>query len=222
MRILLYESNLIRAIIFIFEKILYLKIFNYLWRCLNISSKELQINESIRDPEVRLINSNGNQEGIVPIAKALAIAEESGLDLVKIAGKANPPVCKIMDYGKYKFEIAKKEKEAKKNQRVIEIKEVRLSLRIADNDFNTKVNYAKGFADAGNKIKVSVRFKGREKDHPEIGYELMEKFKDACKYFAGINGSVKVEGRSLSMILDPQKKINDNSLKKGSEAGAEA
>ena len=193
-----------------------------MWRCLIISSKELQINESIRDAEVRLINSNGNQEGIVPISKALAMAEESNLDLVKIADKAKPPVCKIMDYGKYKFEIAKKEKEAKKNQRVIDVKEVRLSLRIAENDFNTKVNYAKGFAESGNKIKVSVRFKGREKDHPEIGYELMERFKEACKYFAGINGSVKVEGRSLSMILDPHKKINNNSLKKGSEAGTEA
>ena len=91
-----------------------------------------------------------------------------------------------------------------------------------ENDFNTKVNYAKGFAESGNKIKVSVRFKGREKDHPEIGYELMERFKEACKYFAGINGSVKVEGRSLSMILDHHKKINNNSLKKGSEAGTDA
>ena len=153
------------------------------------------------------------------------MAEESNLDLVKIADKAKPPVCKIMedDLPSVSVRVVEKhEKEAKKNQRVIDVKEVRLSLRIAENDFNTKVNYAKGFAESGNKIKVSVRFKGREKDHPEIGYELMERFKEACKCFAGINGSVKVEGRSLSMILDPQKKINNNSLKKGSEAGTEA
>ena len=127
-----------------------------------ISSKELLINEEIRDKEVRLVGTEGEQLGVVPLATAQNMAIEKNLDLVKIAPQATPPVCKIMDYGKYKFEQAKREKEARKNQKVIEIKEVRLSLNIDTNDFNTKVNRAIKFLEGGDKVKASLRFRGRE------------------------------------------------------------
>ena len=146
------------------------------WRCLTISKQELQINNEIRDRELRVINSDGTQLGIMPLNKALGIAAEQNLDLVKIAPQAKPPVCKIMDYGKYRFEQAKREKEARKNQRVIEIKEIRLSLNIDTHDFNTKLSHARKFISAGNKVKVSIRFRGREMGHPEIGTEIMKKF----------------------------------------------
>ena len=131
-------------------------------RCFAIANKELQINEEIRDKEVRLIDAEGNQAGIVPIAKALEAAAAKNLDLVKIAPNAVPPVCRVMDYGKFRFEQAKREKEARKNQHVVEIKEIRLSPGIDVNDLNVKVNHAKRFLKAGNKVKVSVRFRGRE------------------------------------------------------------
>ena len=136
---------------------------------MNISTKETQINEEIRDKEVRVIDIDGTQIGVVPIEEAMRLAEEKNTDLVKIAPQANPPVCKIMDYGKYRFEQAKREKEAKKNQRIIEIKEVRLSLNIDTHDFETKVGHAVKFLKAGNRVKVSIRFRGREMAHPENG-----------------------------------------------------
>ena len=140
---------------------------NVFWRCLTISNKELQINEEIRDREVRVIGPDGAQLGIMSAQKALDLALSKNLDLVKIAPQATPPVCKIIDYGKYRFEQAKREKEARKNQRIVEIKEVRLSLNIDTHDFETKVGHAMRFLKEGNKVKASIRFRGREMGHPE-------------------------------------------------------
>lgn len=172
-----------------------------IWRCLNIATKETQINEEIRDKEVRVIDSDGNQLGVMPIEEALRLAEEKNTDLVKIAPQAKPPVCKIMDYGKYRFEQAKREKEAKKNQRVIEIKEVRLSLNIDTHDFETKVGHAVKFLKSGNRVKVSIRFRGREMAHPENGLVTMSKFADACSEFGTVEKPAKLEGRSMLMFL---------------------
>ena len=133
----------------------------------------MQINEQIRDREVRVIGPDGGQIGIMSARDAQRIAYEKNLDLVKISPTANPPVCRIMDYGKYRFEQAKREKEARKNQHIVEIKEVRLSLNIDTHDFNTKVNHAMRFLKEGNKVKVSIRFRGSEMGHPEIGNEIM-------------------------------------------------
>ena len=173
-------------------------------RCFNISTKELQINEEIRDKEVRVITDDGEQLGIMSAAEALKIAEERDLDLVKIAPQAQPPVCKIINYGKYRFEQAKREKEAKKNQRVIEIKEVRLSLNIDTHDFETKVNHAKKFLASGNKVKVSIRFRGREMAHTELGLVPMQKFAEALSENANVEKPAKVEGRSMLMFLAPK------------------
>ena len=168
---------------------------------MNIATKETQINEEIRDKEVRVIDSDGNQLGVMPIEEALRLAEEKNTDLVKIAPQAKPPVCKIMDYGKYRFEQAKREKEAKKNQRVIEIKEVRLSLNIDTHDFETKVGHAIKFLKSGNRVKVSIRFRGREMAHPENGLVTMSKFADACSEFGTVEKPAKLEGRSMLMFL---------------------
>ena len=136
--------------------------------------------------------------------EALALAEKSNLDLVKIAPGANPPVCKIMDYGKFRFEQAKREKEAKKNQKVIEIKEVRLSLNIDTGDFNTKVNHALRFLRDGNKVKVSIRFRGREMAHTELGLDVMQRFAEACSETGSVEKAAKLEGRSMLMFLVPK------------------
>ena len=149
------------------------------WRCFGISTKtqDHQINEEIRDKEVRLIGSDGEQLGVMSSAQALKIADEAGLDLVKISPKAVPPVCKVMDYGKFRFEQAKREKEAKKNQHVVEIKEVRMSPGIDVGDFNTKLRSAQKFLSEGNRVKVTVRFRGREMAHTEIGLNLLQGFR---------------------------------------------
>ena len=168
---------------------------------MDISTKETQINEEIRDKEVRVIDSEGNQLGVMPIEDALRLAEEKNTDLVKIAPQAKPPVCKIMDYGKYRFEQAKREKEAKKNQRVIEVKEVRLSLNIDTHDFETKVGHAIKFLKGGNRVKVSIRFRGREMAHPENGLVTMSKFADACSEYGTVEKPAKLEGRSMLMFL---------------------
>lgn len=177
-------------------------VFNFIrWRCFDISIKELLINEDIKDKEVRVINSNGEQMGIMSINDALNLAYENNLDLAKIAPGANPPVCKIMDYGKYRFEQTKKEKEAKKNQKVIELKEVRLSLNIDVGDINTKVNQATKFFKDGAKVKVSIRFRGREMAHPELGVEVMEKFADRLSDIAVVEKPAKLEGRNMLMFM---------------------
>ncbi len=174
-------------------------------RCFSISKSELPINEEIRDKEVRVITNEGEQLGIMSAKDALKAAEDRNLDLVKIAPGAQPPVCKIMDYGKYRFDQAKREKEAKKNQKVIELKEVRLSLNIDVHDFNTKVNQAKKFIANGNKLKVSIRFRGREMGHPEIGQANMERFAEAMAEVANVEKAAKMEGRNMLMFMAPKK-----------------
>ena len=171
---------------------------------LPISKQELQINEQIRDKELRVIDSDGTQLGIMPLRRAMELAEQENLDLVKIAPQANPPVCKIIDYGKYRFEQAKREKEARKNQRVVEIKEVRLSLNIDTHDFETKRNHALRFISEGNKVKVSIRFRGREMGHPELGQEIMQRFADAMSEVANVEKPAKLEGRTMLMFLAPK------------------
>ncbi len=187
-------------------------IFIYIWRCIpikpnNNNSKELLINEKIdfdASKTVRIIGKDNEQLGLVAFEKAIDMAYDSGLDLVLIAAQAEPPVCRIMDYGKYRYERDKREKEAKKKQQVVDIKEVQLSCRIDTNDFNTKVNRARGFLEHGDKVKVVVRFKGRQMSHQEIGQDLLMKFQDACKDICIIDKQPKLEGRFLSMFLAPQ------------------
>ena len=169
-----------------------------------IGIKEMQINEEITDKEVRLISNDGEQLGIVSAAQAQKLAAENNLDLVKIAPQAKPPVCKIMDYGKYRFEQSKREKEAKKNQRVIEIKEIRLSPNIDVHDFDTKVGHARKFLSAGNKTKVSIRFRGREMTHTDLGLTIMAQFAEKCADIASVEKPAKLEGRQMLMFLAPK------------------
>lgn len=173
-------------------------------RCLLISTKELQINEEIRDKEIRVITDDGEQLGIMSAKDALKEAEKRSLDLVKIAPNAQPPVCKIMDYGKYRFDKAKKEKEAKKNQKVIETKEIRLSVNIDTHDFDTKVNHALKFLKAGNKVKVSIRFRGREMAHAHLGNGIMDRFAEAVGELGNVDKPAKLEGRQMLMFLSPK------------------
>ena len=174
------------------------------WRCILIAIKELQINEQIRDSEVRVIGADGEQLGIMSSRDAQALADEKNLDLVKIAPTATPPVCRIMDYGKYRFEQSKREKEARKNQHVVELKEVRLGLNTDVGDYNTKYRHAIRFLQDGNKVKVSIRFRGRELGHPEIGHEAMKRFAEACSEFANVEKPSKLEGRHMLMFLAPK------------------
>ena len=168
---------------------------------LTIAKLDHQLNEEIRDKEIRLIGADGAQLGIVSAAAANAMAEEQGLDLVKISPNAVPPVCKLMDYGKYKFEQTKRDKEAKKNQRVVEIKEVRMSPGIDVNDFNVKVRNAQRFLADGNRVKVAVRFRGREMAHTDIGKRLLEKFAEDCAEVATMDKEPKLDGRHMTMFL---------------------
>lgn len=171
---------------------------------MHVISKEHIINERIRDKEIRLIGSEGEQLGIVSSQQALDIAAEKNLDLVKIAPNAVPPVCKIMDYGKYRFEIAKKEKEQRKNQKIVETKEVRLTPNIDDHDFFTKVNNAKKFLKSGNKVKVTVRFRGREVTHSSLGEDILNRFKDETAEVGTVDKAPKMEGRNMSMFISPK------------------
>ncbi len=164
----------------------------------------MQINEQIHDSEIRVIGEDGAQLGLMSAEQALELADERGLDLVKIAPTATPPVCRIMDYGKYRFEQAKKEKEARKNQKQVETKEIRLSLNIDVADFNTKAKHAMKFLQDGNKVKVSIRFRGREMGHPEIGLDTMTRFADACAEVAAVEKPAKMEGRHMLMFLAPK------------------
>lgn len=175
-------------------------------RCIRISTKELQINEEIREKEVRVITDDGEQLGIMSSEDALKQAEERGFDLVLIAPAAKPPVCKIMDYGKYRFEMAKREKEARKNQRIVEIKEIRLSLNIDKHDFDTKVGHAIKFLSGGDKVKVSIRFRGREMAHPENGLVIMSDFSEAVQEYGSIEKAAKLEGRQMLMFIAPKTK----------------
>ena len=163
----------------------------------------MQINEQIRDREVRVISADGEQLGIMSAKEALKKAEEKNLDLVKIAPNAKPPVCKIMDYGKYRFEQAKREKEARKNQKTVSIKELRISPSIDDHDFETKINHAKKFLQDGDKVKVSIRFRGREIHHSALGAKNLERFRDTLSEYGTSDKPPKLEGRSMSLIISP-------------------
>ena len=171
---------------------------------MTIANLAHQINEEITDKEVRLIGSEGEQLGIMSAEDALRIAIEHDLDLVKIAPGSNPPVCRVMDYGKYRFEQTKKEKEAKKNQRIIEVKEIRMSPGIDTNDFNTKLKNAQKFLSDGDRVKVSVRFRGREMAHTDIGEVLLRDFADKCAEIANLDKAPKLEGRNMSIFLSPK------------------
>lgn len=163
----------------------------------------MQVNEQIRDREVRVVSADGEQLGVMSSKDALALAETKGLDLVNIAPTAKPPVCKIMDFGKYKFELQKREKQNRKNQKIVNIKEVQLSPSIDTNDFNTKCNHAKRFLKAGDKVKVCVRFRGRELTHSEIGEVLLNRFAEACAEEGSVERPAKLEGRNMTMFLAP-------------------
>ena len=166
---------------------------------------ELMINEQIRDKEIRLIDENGEQLGIVSSREAQKIADERKLDLVKIAPTAKPPVCKIIDYGKYRYELARKEKEARKKQKVIDVKEVRLSPNIDTNDLNTKVGAARKFLEKGDKVKVTLRFRGREMAHMSKSKYILDDFAESLADIAVVDKPSKVEGRSMVMFLTAKK-----------------
>ena len=174
-------------------------LFYFLWREPAIS--ELFINEQIRDKEIRLIGESGEQLGIMSSREALKLAEEAGLDLVKIAPTAKPPVCKIVDYGKYRYELARKEKDAKRKQKVIEVKEIRMSPNIETNDLNTKVGAARKFLEKGNRVKVTLRFRGREMAHMSTSKHILDDFAQMLSDIAVVEKMPKVEGRSMIMFL---------------------
>ena len=176
----------------------------FLLEVVNIAQQELQINEEIRDPEVRLIDENGNQLGVYNVIDAQKLADERDYDLVKISPNSNPPVCKLMNYGKYRFEMIKKEKEQKKNQKTIEVKEIRLSATIDQHDMEVKAKATKKFLKDGNKVKVSIRFRGRQITHGDIGEDVMAKFFEMVQENATQEKSPKQEGRNMFMILAPK------------------
>ena len=177
------------------------------WRCTAIkpNSKDLPINEEIKCSEVRVIGPENEQLGIMKIDDARAYAYNAGVDLVLIVANANPPVCRAIDYGKFCFERDKREKEAKKKQVVVKVKEVQLSCRIEQHDFDTRVNHAKKFLSEGNKVKAVVRFKGREMSHMELGREVIAKFEEACREAGVAEKNPQLEGRFMSIILSPVK-----------------
>lgn len=170
----------------------------------SINKNEIMVNEMVRDKEVRLIDVDGKMIGIMSSKEAQKIANSKNLDLVKIAPKANPPVCKVMDYGKYMFEQAKREKEAKKNQKVISVKEVRLSASIEDHDFEVKVKNAIRFLRSGDKVKVTIKFRGREMNYTSLGEKVLERFAKAVEDYGTVERKPKLEGRNMLMILNPK------------------
>jgi len=180
------------------------RLLKVIWRCFNISNVTYQINEDIKDKEIRLIGEDGTQLGIMPSTEAFKIAVEQELDLVKIAPGSSPPVCKIMDYGKYRFEQAKREKEARRNQHIVEVKEIRMSPSIGINDFNVKLRNGQKFLQEGDRLKVTVRFRGREMAHTNIGESLLMKFADECTELGTIDKNPKLEGRFMTIFLSPK------------------
>jgi len=171
-----------------------------------IANLDHLINDEIEAQEVRLISESGEQLGIIAIEEAQKIADEKEMDLVLISPNANPPVCKVMDYGKFRFEQMKKEKEAKKNQRIVEVKEIRMSPSIGENDFNTKLRNGIKFLQDGNRLKVTIRFRGREMAHTNLGQQLLESFAEKCAEVATMDKNPKLEGRNMSMFLSPKTK----------------
>lgn len=174
----------------------------FLWRCLEI--KELQINEEIREKEVRLVDDEGNQIGVVPKSRALEMAEAKKLDLVNVAPNSKPPVCRIMDYGKYRYEMIKKERESKKKQKIINVKELRLTPSIEKHDLNTKVKHAINFLKNGDRVKVAVRFRGRELGHTDLGKEVLDSFVELVSEYGVVDKKPKMEGKSMIMFLSPK------------------
>ena len=170
----------------------------------SISSVTYQINEEITDKEIRLVDEEGAQLGIMLSSEAFRIAVEKELDLVKIAPNSNPPVCKIMDYGKYRFEQTKREKEARRNQHIVEVKEIRMSPSIGDNDFKVKLDHGQRFLKNGDRLKVTIRFRGREMAHTNIGEELLKKYAAECDEFGNVDKNPKLEGRYMSMFMTPK------------------
>ena len=165
---------------------------------------DLMINEEIRDREVRLIDENGEQLGVMPTQKAMELAEERGLDLAKIQPTAKPPVCKLMDYDKYRYEQSRRERENRKNQRVVAIKEVQLSATIEENDVLTKAKMAQKFLQGGDKVKVSIRFRGRQITHSEIGMKVMQDFAERCAEVSTVERRPLMDGRHMIMVLAPK------------------
>ena len=188
----------------------------------SISTKELSINEQIKAKEVRVIDSDGSQLGIMKISDARNLAYDKELDLVEIAAASVPPVCRIMDYGKYRFEKEKKEKEAKKKQQTVDIKEIQLSCRIDTHDFNTKLNHAKRFLTGGDKVKVSVKFKGRELAHTGIGLDIIKKFGEECAEFGTVEKPPVLDGRQMLMFLAPKTASAGQKGKKSAPAEGKA
>ena len=178
--------------------------FYFSGRCFRISSTTHQINEEIRDKEVRLISATGEQLGIMSARSALEIAAKQDLDLVKISPKATPPVCKVMDYGRFRFEPADRDKKVRENQHVVEIKEIRMSPGIDVGDFNVTLRNAKKFLSEGNRVKVAVRFRGREMAHTEIGADLLGRFAEECGDVANLDKKPNMEGRHMIMFLSPK------------------
>ncbi len=177
------------------------------------------INEEIQEKEIRLIGEDGEQLGLMSSEDAMAIAEEKELDLVMISPAAKPPVCKIMDYGKFRFEQSKREKEAKKNQRVMDVKEIRMSPGIGENDFNTKLKNGQKFLTDGDRLKVTVRFRGREMAHTSIGEKLLKDYAAKCAEIANLDKDPKLEGRTMSIFLSPKSQVQ---LKKEQKAKKQA
>ena len=180
---------------------------------LSIATKELCINEEIKAKEVRLIDDAGEQLGVIATSQALAQAYEKGLDLVEISPNSAPPVCRIMDYGKYRFEREKKEKEQRKKKPSVELKEIQLRCRIDTHDFNTKLKHCIEFLQKGNKVKVIVRFFGREMAHTEVGQELLQRFAAGCGDIVSIDKAPLLDGRNMTMMLSPKKTDNKNKSK---------
>lgn len=189
------------------------------WRCCIIANTQSLINEEIQEKEIRLIGEDGEQLGLMSSEAAMAIAEEKELDLVMISPAAKPPVCKIMDYGKFRFEQSKREKEAKKNQRVMDVKEIRMSPGIGENDFNTKLKNGQKFLADGDRLKVTVRFRGREMAHTSIGEKLLKDFAAKCAEIANLDKDPKLEGRTMSIFLSPKSQVQ---LKKEQKAKKQA
>jgi translation initiation factor IF-3 len=187
----LYADDLNHSLLFLYKKI---------WRCPTIS-KELAINEEIRDKEIRVISDNGEQLGLMSSKEAQTIANSKNLDLVMISPNANPPVCKIMDYGKYKYEQSRKEKESKKKQKVLEIKEIRVTPNIEEHDFNFKSKNAKKFLEDGNKVRITVKFRGREVNNVKAGEVVLEKFIEELQDVAQVEKKPKLEGKNMFIIL---------------------
>ena len=191
----------------------------FFWRCSVIANEVNMINDEIQEKEIRLIGSDGEQMGLMSSAEAQKIADEQDLDLVMISPNAKPPVCKIMDYGKYRFEQNKKVKEAKKNQHVMDVKEIRMSPGIGENDFNTKLKNGQKFLADGDRVKVTVRFRGREMAHTNIGEKLLRDFAEKCADVANLDKEPKLEGRNMSIFLSPK---SQNQLKKEQKAKKQA